>query len=97
MCYGGLRGAVAFCLAIVLAPEDCASKDTEECRLKRLLVTTCICVVIFTVFVQGCTIKKMVEILGVTKSSKKETTMSETLNDRILGYTVAGIENIIGK
>ena len=65
--------------------------------MKRLLVTTCICVVIFTVFVQGCTIKKMVEILGVTRASKKETTMSETVNDRVLGYTVAGIEELLGE
>ena len=39
----------------------------------------------------------MVEILGVTKASNKETTMSETVNDRVMGYTVAGIEYLLGE
>ena len=43
MSYGGLRGAVAFCLAILL---------DDSSPLKNTLVTTTISVVIFTVFVQ---------------------------------------------
>ena len=101
MSYGGLRGAVAFCLAILLQPEDCSTTsqwvNTPECKLKGMLVTTTITVVCFTVFVQGCTIKKLVDVLGVTKSSKREKTMGETVNDRVLGYVAAGIEVVLGK
>ena len=68
MSYGGLRGAVAFCLAILLPPGDCSSTsglmDTPKCKLKGMLVTTTITVVCFTVFVQGTTIKKLVDVLG---------------------------------
>lgn len=90
MSYGGLRGAVAFCLAILL------KDDEDSSQLKNTLVTTTISVVIFTVFVQGCTIKKLVDVLGVKKSQKRDKSMGETLNERVLSYMVAGVEEIIG-
>lgn len=100
MSYGGLRGAVAFCLAMLLEnPEHCKENDvnpSEECKLRSVLVTTTISVVIFTVFVQGCTIKKLVDVLGVKKSNKREKSMTEALNDRVLSYVVAGVEEILG-
>jgi len=100
MAYGGLRGAVAFCLAILLKPESCSSPSgtdqVQKCKLKAIVVTTTISVVVFTVFVQGCTIKKLVDVLGVKKSNKREKSMGETLNDRVLSYAVAGVEEILG-
>lgn len=44
MAYGGLRGAIAFALAIMLDPRDLPSAD--------LFVTATLTVIIFTVFVQ---------------------------------------------
>ena len=52
MAYGGLRGAVAFCLAILMKPENCEKSESDDCELKRIVVTTTISVVVFTVFVQ---------------------------------------------
>lgn len=46
MAYGGLRGGIAFCLALSL--------DEEIVPEKRLFVTATIIIVFFTVFVQVC-------------------------------------------
>jgi len=47
--YGGLRGAVAFCLAILIKADD---GNAESDEFKRTIVTTTISVVIFTCFIQ---------------------------------------------
>ncbi|XP_066925100.1 sodium/hydrogen exchanger 1-like [Clytia hemisphaerica] len=88
MSYGGLRGAVAFSLAILIKSPDK--------MFTRTIVTTTITVVMFTTFIQGTTIKKLVDFLGVRRSEKRVKSMAEALNDRTLGYMVAGIEEIIG-
>ena len=46
MAYGGLRGGIAFCLALSL--------DEDRVPEKRLFVTATIIIVFFTVFVQVC-------------------------------------------
>ncbi|XP_066910267.1 sodium/hydrogen exchanger 3-like [Clytia hemisphaerica] len=98
MSYGGLRGAVAFCLAMLIREDDTPSIDGKPSSsdFKQTIVTTTISVVLFTCFIQGTTIKKLVDILGVKKSFKRDKSMAETVNDRMLGYMVAGIEEIIG-
>ena len=60
--YGGLRGAIAFALATVLLPADrlCTAEDGEPFTpfLHRdLFVSTTIAIVVFTVLVQGSTIR----------------------------------------
>ena len=45
MSYGGLRGAVAFALVVLLEEEDFCNKE--------VFVTTAVVVVLFTVFIQG--------------------------------------------
>lgn len=51
MSYGGLRGAVAFALALII--------DESVIPTKKMMVTTVISVVYFTVFVQVCIILKL--------------------------------------
>lgn len=48
--YGGLRGAVAFAL-VLLIEEDAVNCDD---RLRKMFITTTITVIYFTVFVQVC-------------------------------------------
>ncbi|EDV21920.1 uncharacterized protein TRIADDRAFT_2641, partial [Trichoplax adhaerens] len=57
MSYGGLRGAVAFSLAVLLNHEKVPAKD--------LMTTTALVVILFTVFIQGSTIKPLVNLLHV--------------------------------
>ena len=58
MSYGGLRGAVGFSLAQVLSDNN---------PYKQMFLTTTIFMVFFTVFIQGGTIKFLVNKLGITK------------------------------
>ncbi|XP_013416033.1 sodium/hydrogen exchanger 3 isoform X2 [Lingula anatina] len=88
MSYGGLRGAIAFCLVILL--------DAKVIPEKRMMITACIVVVFFTVFVQGITIKPLVNILKVKKSEKHKPSMNEQLHERAIDHAMAGIEDITG-
>lgn len=69
MSYGGLRGAVAFALVLLINP--------AHVPLQPLFVTTTICVIYFTVFLQGITIKPLVKILNVKRAEKRKPTMNE--------------------
>lgn len=48
MSYGGLRGAVAFAL-VLLIKDDAVNKDE---KIRKMFVTTTIAVIYFTVFLQ---------------------------------------------
>lgn len=86
MSYGGLRGAVAFALALIIDEKVIPSKD--------MMVTTVISVVYFTVFVQGMTIGLLVNILKVAKSSKTSISMNERFHSTVIDHLMAGIEGI---
>jgi NhaP-type Na+/H+ or K+/H+ antiporter len=58
MSYGGLRGAVGFSLAQILDDQN---------PFKQMFLTTTIFMVFFTVFIQGGTIKFLVNKLKITK------------------------------
>ncbi|XP_054289044.1 probable Na(+)/H(+) antiporter nhx-9 isoform X2 [Macrosteles quadrilineatus] len=88
MSYGGLRGAVAFALVLLISP--------DHVKLQPMLVTTTIAVIYFTVFFQGITIKPLVRILNVKRAEKRKPTMNERIHERIMDHTMAGIEDILG-
>ena len=56
LAYGGLRGAVGFSLVKIL-------DDHNE--HKKIFLTTTLIVIFFTVFVQGSTIKFLVDVLKI--------------------------------
>ncbi|XP_071747760.1 sodium/hydrogen exchanger 1 isoform X2 [Lepeophtheirus salmonis] len=90
MAYGGLRGAVGFCLVNMIS-EDIIKQ-------KQMFVTTTLAVVTFTIFIQGGTIKALVNLLNIDK--RKEDTkrlLSEEVNTSIMENIMAGIEIISGK
>merc|ERR1712141_919720 len=58
--YGGLRGAVGFSLAVILFQQDGG-------ELSKIFLTTTLFMVYFTVFLQGGTIKLLVEKLHIEK------------------------------
>ncbi|XP_051155357.1 probable Na(+)/H(+) antiporter nhx-9 isoform X2 [Leptopilina boulardi] len=89
MSYGGLRGAVAFALVLLI--------DPSHVKLKNMFVTTTIAVIYFTVFIQGITIKPLVKILNVKRAERRKPTMNERIHERIMDHTMAGIEDILGK
>lgn len=75
MSYGGLRGAVAFALVLLI--------DEHHVKQKPMFVTTTIAVIYFTVFLQGITIKPLVKILNVKRANKKKPTMNERIHERV--------------
>merc|ERR1719232_538862 len=88
MMYGGLRGAVAFALVLLI---------DKKMRHADMFVTTTIAVVYWTVFVQGITIKPLVKFLNVKVQSEKDPTMNERIAGRFMDHVVAGMEGILGE
>ncbi|XP_047993024.1 probable Na(+)/H(+) antiporter nhx-3 isoform X3 [Leguminivora glycinivorella] len=89
MSYGGLRGAVAFALVLLI--------DPAVVKLQPMFVTTTIAVIYFTVFIQGITIKPLVKMLNVKTAEKRKPTMNERIHERFMDHLMAGIEDILGK
>ncbi|XP_068019068.1 sodium/hydrogen exchanger 3 isoform X3 [Melanerpes formicivorus] len=89
MSYGGLRGAVAFALVVLL--------DMEKVKEKNLFVSTTIIVVFFTVIFQGLTIKPLVQWLKVKKTEHREPKLNEKLHGRAFDHILSAIEDISGQ
>ncbi|XP_017771153.1 PREDICTED: sodium/hydrogen exchanger 5-like [Nicrophorus vespilloides] len=89
MSYGGLRGAVAFALVLLINPKVVPRQP--------MFMTTTIAVVYFTVFIQGITIKPLVRILNVKTAEKRKPTMNERIHERLMDHTMAAIEDILGQ
>ncbi|XP_037342330.2 sodium/hydrogen exchanger 5 isoform X2 [Pungitius pungitius] len=88
MSYGGLRGAVAFALVVLL--------DGEQVKAKDYFVATTIVVVFFTVMFQGLTIKPLVDWLKVPRSTNRKPTINEEIHERAFDHTLAAVEDIAG-
>ncbi|XP_048410286.1 sodium/hydrogen exchanger 3 isoform X2 [Stegostoma tigrinum] len=88
MSYGGLRGAVAFALVVLL---------NDNISEKKLFVSTTIIVVYFTVIFQGLTIKPLVKWLKVKTSQQKEPLLNEKLHGRAFDHILSAIEDISGQ
>lgn len=86
MSYGGLRGAIAFSLSIML--------DSSIITFSRLFVTATLFVILFTVFIMGSTTKTIVKLLRVKTESKTESKMFVFFNDKLLETLMTGIEDI---
>ncbi|TNM99107.1 hypothetical protein fugu_013671 [Takifugu bimaculatus] len=84
--YGGLRGAICFSLVFLI----------DDFPKKRLFITTTIVLILFTVFVQGMTIKPLVELLEVKRKKRALPTVSAEIHGRVIDHLVAGIEDVVG-
>lgn len=88
MAYGGLRGAVAFSLVIMLEEDDVPNK--------QLFVTATLFIILFTVCIQGGTIKPLVSLLKIRRQSAKTTSLFTEINDKVVDNITVGIEEITG-
>uniref|UniRef100_H2SST5 Sodium/hydrogen exchanger n=1 Tax=Takifugu rubripes TaxID=31033 RepID=H2SST5_TAKRU len=84
--YGGLRGAIAFSLGFLLTNSD----------MKHMFLTAIITVIFFTVFVQGMTIRPLVELLAVKKKKENKGSINEEIHTQFLDHLLTGIECICG-
>lgn len=88
MAYGGLRGAIAFSLAIML--------EENHVKHARIFITTSLFIVLFTVFVLGSTTKPVVRWLGIQLHVHHDTTMFMEINNKVIETVMAGIEEVAG-
>uniref|UniRef100_A0A4W5KT34 Sodium/hydrogen exchanger n=1 Tax=Hucho hucho TaxID=62062 RepID=A0A4W5KT34_9TELE len=89
MGYGGLRGAVAYGLVLLL--------DENTYKEKKLMVSTTFIVVYFTVMLQGITMKPLVTWLKVKRAAVAERTLAEKLQNRTFDHMLVAIEDISGQ
>ncbi|XP_032083982.1 sodium/hydrogen exchanger 1 [Thamnophis elegans] len=86
--YGGLRGAIAFSLGYLL--------DHEHFPMRNMFLTAIITVIFFTVFVQGMTIRPLVDLLAVKKKQETKRSINEEIHTQFLDHLLTGIEDICG-
>ncbi|XP_061659396.1 sodium/hydrogen exchanger 3-like isoform X2 [Syngnathoides biaculeatus] len=89
MSYGGLRGAVAYGLAVML--------DGSKIEEKNLMVSTTLIVVYFTVILQGVTMKPLVTWLKVKRAAVCDVTLIEKLQNKVFDHMLVAIEDISGQ
>lgn len=90
MAYGGLRGAVGFSLVVMLY-DTSIDKETVN-----VFVTCTLFIVLFTVFIQGSTIKMIVSVFRIKLEDHEEKTLVEEIVGSSLDHMVSGIEEVVG-
>jgi len=88
MAYGGLRGAVGFSLAVVLE---------KGVWYRELFITCALCMVFFTVFLQGGTIKLFVKLFKIELQTKEKPRICNDVQTKLMEDVMSGIENVIGR
>ncbi|XP_058051897.1 sodium/hydrogen exchanger 1 [Ahaetulla prasina] len=86
--YGGLRGAIAFSLGYLL--------EHKHFPMRDMFLTAIITVIFFTVFVQGMTIRPLVDLLAVKKKQETKRSINEEIHTQFLDHLLTGIEDICG-
>ncbi|CAH8621124.1 unnamed protein product, partial [Schistosoma rodhaini] len=91
--YGGLRGAVAFSLSVLILPTKLGIHGNYN---RELIITTTLFIILFTVGFMGITMKPLVKLLKIRMENKQMLSLFDSLNDSIIDETLAGIECLIG-
>nr|XP_061802529.1 sodium/hydrogen exchanger 2-like [Nerophis lumbriciformis] len=88
LAYGGVRGAICFALAFTLP---------ETINRKNLFVTASIAIIIFTVFIQGISIRPIIEYINIRRTNKDLGTINVEIHNRVMEHIVCGIEDLCGQ
>ncbi|CAG05798.1 unnamed protein product, partial [Tetraodon nigroviridis] len=88
LAYGGLRGAISFALAFTLP---------DNIGRKQLFVTATIAIILFTVFLQGISIRPLIEFINVRRTNRNLETINVEIHCRLMEHTIAGIEDLCGQ
>ncbi|KAA3673277.1 uncharacterized protein DEA37_0003874 [Paragonimus westermani] len=91
--YGGLRGAVAFSLAVLIDEHQLGYYGEYN---RRLIITTTLFITIFTIGVMGMTIKPLVKALDIPLEPRSQLSLVHALNHTVLDNLLAGVESIAG-
>uniref|UniRef100_A0A3B3W0M2 Sodium/hydrogen exchanger n=1 Tax=Poecilia latipinna TaxID=48699 RepID=A0A3B3W0M2_9TELE len=88
LAYGGLRGAISFALAFTLP---------DSIGRKQLFVTATIAVILFTVFLQGISIRPLTEFINVRRTNRDIESINVEIHSRLMEHTMAGVEDLCGQ
>ncbi|XP_071759075.2 sodium/hydrogen exchanger 2-like [Centroberyx gerrardi] len=88
LAYGGLRGAICFALVFTLP---------DNINRRNLFVTASIAIIIFTVFIQGISIRPIVEYINIRRTNKDLHTINTEVHTRVMEHVVSGIEDLCGQ
>ncbi|KAJ8389409.1 hypothetical protein AAFF_G00119470 [Aldrovandia affinis] len=88
LAFGGLRGAIAFSLGYLL--------KQEHFPMKNMFLTSIIVIIFFTVFVQGITIRPLVDLLAVKRKQESKQSINEEIHTQVMGNLLAGIDSVCG-
>ncbi|CAH8862270.1 unnamed protein product [Trichobilharzia szidati] len=91
--YGGLRGAVAFALAVLISENKFPINGEYH---KNVIVTATLFIILFTVGFMGMTTKPLVKLLKIRKRDKQTLSLFTILNKSIIDQTLTGIETLTG-
>ncbi|VEL11732.1 unnamed protein product, partial [Protopolystoma xenopodis] len=84
--YGGLRGAVAFSLSVLIKSK----------ALQGIFISATLFIILFTVVIMGLTMKPLVRLLKIRMHEAPDLSLFTELNEVLLGHTLAGLEGITG-
>ncbi|EGT31056.1 hypothetical protein CAEBREN_00515 [Caenorhabditis brenneri] len=88
LAYGGLKGAIAYGL-VVSIPAAVAAKP--------MFITTTIAIIYFNVFIQGITIRPLINLLKIKTEEEKSEKMVESVYNKYMDYMMQGVEEIAGQ
>uniref|UniRef100_A0A3P9PMX1 Sodium/hydrogen exchanger n=1 Tax=Poecilia reticulata TaxID=8081 RepID=A0A3P9PMX1_POERE len=88
LAYGGLRGAICFALVFTLG---------NTINRRNLFVTASIAIIIFTVFIQGISIRPIVEYIKIRRTNKDLNTINVEIHTRTMEHLLCGIEDLCGQ
>ncbi|XP_036367037.1 sodium/hydrogen exchanger 1 [Octopus sinensis] len=88
MSYGGLRGGVAFSLALQLSE--------EHVTLRGMFLTTVLMIILFNVVIQGISIRPLINILKVKLEEKAKKNLLCTINHQLTDSMLQLVEKISG-
>ncbi|KAA0188841.1 Sodium/hydrogen exchanger [Fasciolopsis buskii] len=91
--YGGLRGAVAFSLAVLVQPQRLGEFGHYN---RQMIITAALFITMFTVGVMGVTMKPLVRLLHITLQPPKTLSLFGVLNGNVMDELLAGVEVILG-
>ncbi|GAB1605279.1 Na(+)/H(+) exchanger beta-like, partial [Argonauta hians] len=88
MSFGGLRGGVAFSLALQLSE--------KEVTLRGMFLTTVLMIILFNVVIQGIAIRPLINLLKVQREEKAKKNLLSTINHQLTDNMLQLIEKISG-
>ena len=91
--YGGLRGAVALSLGILVEPNELG---VDGKRVRKIIIMGTLFIILFTVGLMGLTMKPLVKLFRIKLAAKEELSIFNDLNGNVLDHVLAGVEAIIG-